>query len=466
MEAIAEINDLACSSIELGDYHISLDVLNSCLGCVKQLKRFRAPNSESSSIDDKINTAIKATIARTLKAAKEKLISSPRVVVKKREAYKASVAITRPQKRRRQPSQGDLEFHTNVVPSSEVSTTTSVKNDVAPSRSSSSVIPSFSESKATSSPKRRTCSSDGDNPRQHFLQDRFYSENQDTEERYFIYRKPIRLSKLQWSRIAECCCQERRQRDPKHQVQILREVELAVSANLIFNIALSHHMIATSTKSELAWNYRHNLRLSPDSSDETGDSDDDDDSSDSGSGYGITGIAEDMSFADSLQTKQRLKGALRLYELGFRVHTKRVAVGMSSKIHLSRRGQLHSSYSSIPFATTSLPTAALSPNEPGARRPSEDRSQGSHSDRDDELKSTTRFSLALLNNCAQIYHALGESEKALVFQKRLLSFLLVVVDSGESIHDIIGDEPAVEGYLKNVLAGTVFNKDTAPAAMA
>jgi len=461
MEAIAEINDLACSSIELGDYHISLDVLNSCLGCVKQLKRFRAPNSESSSIDDKMHISINATIARTLKAAKEKLISSPRVVVKKREAYKASVAITRPQKRRRQPSQGDLEFHTNVVPSSEVSTTTSVKNDVAPSRSSSSVIPSFPESKAASSPKRRTCSSDGDNSRQHFLQDRFYSENQDTEERYFIYRKPIRLSKLQWSRIAECCCQERRQRDPKHQVQILREVELAVSANLIFNIALSHHMIATSTKSELAWNYRHNLRLSPDSGDETDSSDDDDDSSGSDSG-----IADDMSFADSLQTKQRLKGALRLYELGFRVHTKRVAVGMSSKTQSSRRGQLHSSSSSIPFATSSLPTAVLSPNEPGARRPSEDRSQGSHSDRDDELKSTTRFSLALLNNCAQIYHALGESEKALVFQKRLLSFLLVVVDSGESIHDIIGDESAVEGYLKNVLAGTVFNKDTAPAAMA
>jgi hypothetical protein len=72
----------------------------------------------------------------------------------------------------------------------------------------------------------------------------------------------------------------------------------------------------------------------------------------------------------------------------------------------------------------------------------------------------------LLNNCAHIHEALGQTDKALVFQKRLLSFLLVIVDSGESIHEIIGDDPAVDGYLKNVIAGTVFDKDTAPAAVA
>merc|ERR1712176_193822 len=88
------------------------------------------------------------------------------------------------------------------------------------------------------------------------------------------------------------------------------------------------------------------------------------------------------------------------------------------------------------------------------------------SDRETELKSTTRFALALLNNCAHIHEKLGQTEKAKIFQKRLLSFLLVIIDSGESIQNIIGDEFATDGYLKNVFSGTVFNKDTAPAPVA
>jgi hypothetical protein len=235
---------------------------------------------------------------------------------------------------------------------------------------------------------------------------------------------------------------------------------LAVSANLIFNIALSHHLIASSTKSELAAARNRRLSLSPDSGDDDSDDEEDDDN---GCGYGSI-CSDEMSIADSLQTKQRLKGALRLYELGFRVHTKRVAFVMSTKTQSSRssRGYLYSSSSSIPSASSSVSSTA-SPLSPDAPRSS---LQNRINDRDDELKSTTRFALALLNNCAHIHDVLGQSEKAKIFQKRLLSFLLVIVDSGESIHDIIGDDPAVDGYLKNVFAGTVFDKKTAPAAMA
>jgi len=47
MEDIVEINDLACLSIESGDYYTALDVLNRCLACVKQLKNGRTSGSGS-----------------------------------------------------------------------------------------------------------------------------------------------------------------------------------------------------------------------------------------------------------------------------------------------------------------------------------------------------------------------------------------------------------------------------------
>lgn len=462
MEAIAEINDLACHSIEVGDYQIALDVLNSCLGCVKQLKKFRAPSSESSTKGaERRRTATKETIERTLKVGKQKLLDRLRTVTNtnfavanKRKEYSSSITVTRPRKRRRQRSQNDL---TIALPSSDVSTSSIDSPPVAPSRQSSysfPITPSCPESVAASS--SNSCSSSC----QRLLTEHFSCQHQDTEERYFVYRKPIQLSKFQWSRIAEC--QNKEGRDAEQQQQIHREVELAVSANLIFNIALSHHLIASSTKSELAAARNRRLSLSPDSGDDDTDDEEDDDN---GCGYGSLSSNE-MSVADSLQTKQRLKGALRLYELGFRVHTKRVAFVMSAKTQSSRREYLYNSSSSILSASSSLSSTAspLSPDEPRARRSAS--SQDRRNDRDDELKSTTRFALALLNNCAHIHNVLGQTEKAKVFQKRLLSFLLVIVDSGESIHDIIGDDPAVDGYLKNVFAATVFDKKTAPAAMA
>lgn len=450
MEAIAEINDLTCRSIELGDYRIALDVLNSCLGCVKQLKRFRGPLSESSNTIDSAGTqkAMKESVSRLLEGAKQKLLArslavtnSSFTVAEKREK---STAVTRPRKRRRRAPQDDQDFH---VPSSETSIT-SPSSAVNPSRQSAC---SFSLSHGPMSvPYRNSgvCSTHGHSQCSH--------QCQEMEELYFVYRKPLRLTKFQWSRIAECNSENDGEEDQKRKQQMAREVELAISANLIFNIALSHHLIANATKKESKRNTRYNPGLSPDSGDDTDDDDDEN---------GYDSCCDDL--ADSLQTKQRLKGALRLYELGFRVHTKRVSFVMSRRRSLNSPPSLPSVSMSLPLASMSLPSSISIPRQVSLLPQDDDASSPSQEgDRDDELKSTTRFALALLNNCAQIHEALGQNDKAQIFQKRLLSFLLVIVDSGESIHDIIGDDPAVDGYLKNVLARTVFDKKTAPAAMA
>mmetsp|Transcript_1195 Transcript_1195/g.2594 ORF Transcript_1195/g.2594 Transcript_1195/m.2594 type:complete len:449 (-) Transcript_1195:247-1593(-) len=448
MEAIAEINDLACRSIELGDYQVALDVLNSCLGCVKQLKRFRKPVSEGSNTThtEARHSASKASISRLLKGAKQKLLARSRIIVSpgfvradKRERSTAKASIMRQRKRRRRHHQNDLHFHTSSTESSN----TSSESTIDPSQQSTCSFAISHEPITISSLNNDNSCTHGRTPAQ---------DQEEMEERYFVYRKPLRLSKFQWSQITECYCRND-QRDHKNKNQIAREVELAVSANLIFNIALSHHLIANSTKKELARNIRYNPGLSPDSGDDTDDDDDE------------NGFDED-DMADALQTKQRLKGALRLYELGFRVHTKRVAFVMTYRSQSSRRRMLNStasipSLSPLPSISTSIPTSVRRVSlEPTDETPLEG------GDREDELKSATRFVLALLNNCAQIHEALGQIEKAQVFQKRLLSFLLVIVDSGESIHDIVGDGPAVDGYLKNVLARTVFDRKTAPAAMA
>lgn len=471
MEAIAEINDLACHAIESGQYQTALDVLNCCLGCVKQLKKCRASvadechshshecNSDSNSdsnknIADQRLKATEETVVRLLKGAKRRLL-------KRKVLPRESAATKRPWKRRRRSVQ---DIHR--TPGEQVDSTTSTVD----------VIPS-PELNKTPSPKNYSC----------------VKNFEHEEQKYFVYCKPLRMTKFQWSRIAECQAQQESGREEKQQGRIDREAELAISANLIFNIALSHHLIAT-TKGTQAVNKNHHhkpsqfcprrrndqLQYSTDSSsDEESDCDD----NDTASGYESYSSHDTSTFADTLHTKQRLKGALRLYELGFRVHTKRVAFVTSSRTVVSGSSSPQaflypSSSSSTP--SLQLPPAVPTTAEATARRvslPPESTASASaralrppssseSTDRDDELKSTTRFALALLNNCAHIHESLGQHDKAKVFQKRLLSFLLVIVDSGESIHDIIGDDPAVDGYLKNVFAGTVFHKDQAPAAVA
>lgn len=454
MEAIAEINDLACHSIELGNYQVALDVLNCCLGCVKKLKRFREPLSGGSNTTDTEarRDAAKASMSRLLKGAKQKLLVRSQVVASpsffiadKRKRLTAKTSPMRPRKQRRR--------HPHTCSSN--SPNTSSETSVDPLQHSTC---SLSSPHGPTSSNSDNCCTHGHTPPQDRCQCSCRLQ-EEMEEKYFVSRQPLRLSKFQWSHIKECNLRNDQEREHKHKEQIAREVELAVSANLIFNIALSHHLLAISTKKELARNIRYNPGLSSDSVD---DSDDDDFEN----GFGSHDEDEDEDKANSLQTKQRLKGALRLYELGFRVHTKRVALVMTYTSQPRRRRMLNSSpsipsLSSLPSLSTSFPTSvrrvSLAPDE---EAPSEG------GDWEDELKSATRFSLALLNNCAHIHESLGQIDKAKIFQKRLLSFLLVIVDSGESIHDIVGDDPSVDGYLKNVLSGTVFDRKTAPAAMA
>lgn len=486
MEVIAEINDLACQSIEYGDYQTALDVLNCCLGCVKQLKKCRSSVTKDQSetrhknIVDLRHTATKETVLRLLKGAKRRLMNQSIAAIRsdantghKRKPLDCQ-SIQRPGTKRRRLSHEDTMNRSHSQPDAGVSdpdskSSFSTADTACPSMSSPTETDSDVHTNLTCNHhcKIYDCSS---------------CQNLESEDRYFVYGKPLRLTKFQWSRIAESQSSLTREGDRQN---IDREVELAVSSNLIFNIALSHHLIASSKGNDRR-NHRRSRPITAfgtsvsSDEDETSESSEDDTSDDeAGCGYDS---CDETTLFNTLRTEQRLKGALRLYELGFRVHTKRVAYVTSSQ-QSCRDGSPPAHPRSSMFPSWSA--SAVSNNTPSAnltrahRRltssntlPEENPSNTDHqacdptTDRDDELKSTTRFALALLNNCAHIHQELGQIEKAKVFQKRLLSFLLVIVDSGESIYDIIGDDPAVDGYLKNVFAGTVFDKSTAPAAVA
>ncbi|KAL3904710.1 MAG: hypothetical protein SGARI_004802 [Bacillariaceae sp.] len=111
-----------------------------------------------------------------------------------------------------------------------------------------------------------------------------------------------------------------------------------MSSNLIFNIALCHHLIALNTAET---NQRHSLK--------------------------------------------RLKGALKLYELGFHMHSKKGVEGMSMN-----------------------------------------------------------YALALINNCAHIWETLGSTSKAQRFYNHMLSSLMMMIDGGEA-----EKVDQLEGYLLN-----------------
>jgi len=476
METIAEINDMACHSIELGHYQTALDALNCCLGCVKHLKKHRAMTMDedpacekqhSNNIVDGQRRSTKEIVARLLKGAKRKLAnrtSNAKITTiiendNKRKVPSASSSVVvpqRPRKRRRHPTQGELPPNPSHV-------------DEANACSFS--VPSGCQASVD-------ISSSSNNDKSVFNESSDHQPLECNEEHFFIYRKPLRLTKFQRSRIAECKCLQAQEGEKKNQNNIHREVELAVSSNLIFNIALAHHLIVTSNGTEKSHSSSSSCSRwrNPNDGDYTDDEEDDDEN---GCGYDSSSCEESAtSQSNILRKQQRLKGALRLYELGFRVHTKRVAYVASSQLNIlgSPPTSLYPVSSSHSSLTTVIPVRQTSSSS-SIIEERRSRSQAgplasiasastSQNDREEELKSTTRFALALLNNCAHIHEALGHTEKAEIFQKRLLSFLLVIVDSGESIHDIVGDDPAVDGYLKNVFNGTIFNKDTAPAAVA
>ncbi len=400
MEIIAETNDLACRSIELGDYQIAIDALETCLECVKKLRKCKSPTITDITTDDAVVTT-KEDIARTLRAAKRTILERMKKH-NKGNKRKGNSTPTSFRKRQRQS-------HFSSVPSSTTYT-------------------------------HRGCSSHTTD-QESFL----FKRCQENEEQYFIYCKPIRLSAFQLAQIAVYRRQNDRKKASNRGEQMQRHIELTISANLIFNIALSHHLLTISRAVPIP-------RLSTDDEDDTESSHND------------NGV---FRYTDTLQTKERLRGALRLYEIGFRVHTKRMALIMATQTQFRRRR--YPEFSSLLSVSSSLPTmegyermwqVLLSMD--GIRVRHQGRQISGHG----ELKETTRFALALLNNCAHIHSVLGQHEKAKVFQKRLLSFILVIIDSGTSIHDIIGDDPALEGYLKNVYDGAVFDQKVAPAAMA
>jgi len=476
MEAIAEINDLACQAIEFGDYRIALDVLNSCLGCVKQLKRCRSSsmteeqiyrtNNLNNPADEGRKTTIE-TIARLLKGTKRKLMN--------RSAARADIAAftsrnnnnnnvnsngNKNNKNKKRKVPNDISIAAAVIETSSrvraVALPLKKRRRTTLDENPGEIQPAPPREAATTAVKITTT----DSSRESKYSSTVVSNCSATvsEQRFFVYCKPLPLTKFQWYLIRQNS-QINREQEHESQCHIDREIELAVSSNLIFNIALTHHMIAFPTMNPRG----ERPEFLPNKDGETDDDDTDDE----------TGFEESASQTSSLKTTPRLKGALRLYELGFRVHTKRVAYVASASAAPQPRVPA-SFYPSSLATTTATATSVSRPTTAvGAAPWEQQQTHNTHTsttttttDRDDELRSTTRFALALLNNCAHIHEALGQTEKALVFQKRLLSFLLVIVDSGESIHEIIGDDPAVDGYLKNVIAGTVFEKDTASAAVA
>lgn len=138
------------------------------------------------------------------------------------------------------------------------------------------------------------------------------------EETGFVYRNPVQLT------ITEL-----------HQPHV--DPEILLSSNLIFNIALCHHLIALDINS----NQKHNIK--------------------------------------------RFKGALKLYELAFHMHSKKGVDEMSIS-----------------------------------------------------------FALSLVNNCAQIWEVLGNTSKAQRFYNHMLSSLMMMIDGGEA-----EKVDQLEGYLLN-----------------
>jgi len=491
MEVIAEINDLACHSIENDDHQLAQDVLNCCLGCVRQLKNHRTKMAEdrNGEVGDNMTKEI---VTRLLKDAKRKFM--------KRSATAATVVSSV-----RDTTASAASAVTATSGKKRKTSTISTSSLACPSQESecpsSNTVTGCAISMTTQSPNNRADhNSQNHHRRQYSTQYKLqYNCNQIAEERFFVYRKPRRTTKFQWSRVAKyqnslAPKTKGEKQEENDQCHIDREVELAVSSNLIFNIALTHHLIGWSQEQKKEASYV----LSSDNDDSEDDVEMDDDN---GCGYETSdsySSSDDETASNSMQTEERLRGALRLYELGFEVHTKRVAYITAMETLMTLSGSspssslsapMHPSSSSIP--TTVSPTSATTanPREGPSRlstlRSTLQRSISSssstqatassspsssqrihHSDHDDELKSTTRFALALLNNCAHIHQRLGQVDKLEIFQKRLLSFLLMIVDSGESVLDVLGDDPAADGYLKNAFAGTFLDKDTAPAAAA
>jgi hypothetical protein len=135
--------------------------------------------------------------------------------------------------------------------------------------------------------------------------------------------------------------------------------ESVLSSNLIFNVALCHHLIALETCSST----HHAIH-------------------------------------SDKHCIKRLRGALKLYELGFHLHSKKGMEGMNMN-----------------------------------------------------------YALALINNCANIYEILGCTTKAERFYNHMLSSLMMMIDGGEAQKV---DE--LDGYLRNASRIILGAENVAAAA--
>jgi hypothetical protein len=161
-----------------------------------------------------------------------------------------------------------------------------------------------------------------------------------SDSKGFVYRNPLRL-----------CAYE----------LTLPNVdkETVLCSNFIFNVALCHHLIALEACS---------------------------------STYDV--VQHDVHYI------KRLRGALKLYELGFQLHSKKGVEGMNMN-----------------------------------------------------------FALALINNCANIYEILGCTTKAERFYSHMLSSLMMMIDGGEAEKV---DE--LDGYLQNATRIILRAENAAAAA--
>lgn len=148
----------------------------------------------------------------------------------------------------------------------------------------------------------------------------------------FVYRTPLRLSE-------------------RELVQSNVDPEVALSSHFIFNVALCHHMIALETMSSTT-SHNNNDNNAP--------------------------LLDKHSI-------NRLRGAIKLYQLGFQSHSEKGLEDISMN-----------------------------------------------------------YALALINNCASIYEILGSTAKAQRFYNHMLSSLMMMIDGGEAEKI---DE--LDGYLWN-----------------
>jgi len=228
MEVIAKINDFSCQCIEMGDYQTSLDALNCCLGCVKQLKNERTKIAEDRNQQtDGRQKRTKDTILRALKGAEQKITKRLAIAATTSTlggAAEAAVTTTPSTKKRK--ALNSLPSRTTGTQGSMVSLSRKRKkrrshmhNKDSSTLSTPGTTSTTASTGASSSQETKcSCCSDSDDMQSHINpsvpnvrkhkhkhnQCRYESQmncHHQSEERFFVQCKPFRMTKFQWSRV-------------------------------------------------------------------------------------------------------------------------------------------------------------------------------------------------------------------------------------------------------------------------